>query len=57
MKIGFFTDGYLPQLNGVATSVEAWSKGLGKLGHEVYIIAPKYQNFKDKSDYEYYFKK
>jgi len=50
MKIGFFTDGYLPQLNGVATSVEAWSKGLGKLGHEVYIIAPKYQNFKDKSD-------
>lgn len=50
MKIGFFTDAYLPQLNGVATSVEAWAKELGKLGHEVYVIAPKYQNFKDKSD-------
>jgi len=50
MTIGFFTDGYLPQLNGVATSVEGWVKGLEKLGHEVYIIAPKYQNFKDKSD-------
>ena len=50
MKIGFFTDGYLPQLNGVATSVDAWTRGLEKLGHEVYIIAPKYQNFKDKEN-------
>lgn len=50
MKIGFFTDGYLPQPNGVATSVAAWARELKKLGHEVYIIAPKYQNFKDKSD-------
>lgn len=49
MKIGIFTDGYLPQLNGVATSVDAWAKGLEKLGHEVYIIAPKYPNYKDRS--------
>lgn len=50
MKIGFFTDGYLPQPNGVATSVSAWAKELEKLGHEVYIIAPKYKNYQDNSD-------
>ncbi len=50
VKIGFFTDGYLPQLNGVATSVEAWAKELEKLGHKVYIIAPKYSGYQDKSD-------
>lgn len=48
MKIGFFTDAYLPQLNGVATSVEAWTSELEKLGHEVYVIAPKYSNYKDR---------
>lgn len=48
MKIGFFTDAYLPQLNGVATSVEAWAKELGKLGHEVYVIAPKHPDYKDR---------
>lgn len=50
MKIGFFTDGYLPQLNGVATSVVEWSKGLEKLGHKVYIIAPSYPDYKDKKN-------
>lgn len=48
MKIGYFTEGYLPQLNGVATSVEAWAKGLEKLGHKVYIIAPEYPGYKDR---------
>lgn len=48
MKIGFFTDSYLPQLDGVATSVAASAKELKKLGHEVYIIAPKYPGYKDK---------
>ncbi len=50
MKIGFFTDGYLPQLNGVATSVDSWTKELEKLGHEVYILAPKYPNYKDRDN-------
>lgn len=48
MKIGFFTDGYLPQLNGVATSVTTAAENLRKKGHEVYVIAPKYPHFKDK---------
>lgn len=47
MKIGFFTDGYLPQKNGVATTVAGFAKALQKRGHEVYIIAPKYPGYKD----------
>lgn len=47
MNIGFFTDGYLPQLNGVATSVDAWTRELERLGHTVYIIAPKYPGYQD----------
>ncbi|HRN96802.1 MAG TPA: glycosyltransferase [Candidatus Levybacteria bacterium] len=50
MKIGFFTDGYLPQKNGVATSVAEYAQGLQKKGHSVTIIAPKYPRFKDKKN-------
>jgi 1,2-diacylglycerol 3-alpha-glucosyltransferase len=47
MKIGMFTDSYLPAHDGVATSVAAVSKQLKKLGHDVYIIAPEYPHTKD----------
>lgn len=50
MKIGFFTDGYFPQLNGVAISVDACAKALEKRGHEVYIVAPKYPGVKDEKN-------
>lgn len=40
MKIGFFTDTYTPQINGVVTSIESFKKELEKLGHEVYVFAP-----------------
>ncbi len=48
MKIGFFADGYLPQKNGVATSVAEYADALEAQGHEVTIIAPKYPKYKDK---------
>ncbi len=48
MKIGFFTEGYYPQLNGVAVSVDECAKALERRGHEVYIVAPKYPGVKDK---------
>ncbi len=41
MKIGFFTDRYYPQVDGVAVSVELYRKALEKLGHQVYIFAPE----------------
>lgn len=49
MKIGFFTDSYLPQLDGVATSVDVCASALAARGHEVYIIAPRYPRYKDKA--------
>lgn len=41
MRIGFFTDSYLPRADGVATGVEAYRAGLTKLGHTVYVFCPK----------------
>ena len=50
MKIGFFTDGYVPQPNGVATSVYSSAKALEKRGHEVYVIAPKQPGYIDEKN-------
>ncbi len=50
MKIGFFTDGYLPQPNGVAISVATCAKALQKRGHEVFIVAPKQSGYKDEKN-------
>lgn len=38
MKIGLFSDTYLPDINGVVTSVELLRKKLVDRGHEVYVI-------------------
>jgi 1,2-diacylglycerol 3-alpha-glucosyltransferase len=50
MKIGMFTDSYLPTHDGVATSVAATSKELIKLGHQVTIIAPSHNHAKDSKN-------
>jgi len=50
MKIGFFTDSYLPSVDGVATSVESAARELLKLGHEVYIVAPSQPHGKERKD-------
>lgn len=49
MKIGFFTDSYLPTISGLETALETFRKGLENLGHEVYIFAPFYKGYKDKN--------
>jgi len=41
LKIGFFTDTYFPQVNGVVTSIENFRQQLEKLGHQVYIFCPQ----------------
>ena len=48
MKIGFFTDAFLPQPNGVSTSVNESAKELERRGHEVFIIAPKFPGYTDQ---------
>ena len=40
LKIGFFTDTYLPTRNGIGVSIETFREQLEALGHEVYVIAP-----------------
>lgn len=41
MHIGFFTDSYLPRLDGIAISVETFRKNLEDLGHKVYVFCPE----------------
>ncbi len=41
MRIGFFTDTFLPQQNGVVTSLLSSGQELAKRGHEVSIFCPK----------------
>jgi len=42
MRIGLFTDTYLPDFNGVVTVVRLMERELRRTGHEVYIFAPAY---------------
>jgi glycosyltransferase involved in cell wall biosynthesis len=48
MRIAFFTDAYLPQANGVATTVEELRGSLVERDHKVFIVAPSYPKFKDE---------
>lgn len=40
LNIGFFTDTFTPQINGVTTSIQIFQEELEKMGHNVYIFAP-----------------
>ncbi|NTU71535.1 MAG: glycosyltransferase family 4 protein [Coriobacteriia bacterium] len=40
MRIGFFTDTYTPQINGVVTSIRLFKSALEARGHEVFVFAP-----------------
>lgn len=44
MKIGIFTECYLPTINGVVTSIESFRKELEKRGHQVFIFAPNHKD-------------
>ena len=41
MRIGFFSDRYLPFTDGIAHSMEDTRRELEALGHEVYVFAPR----------------
>jgi glycosyltransferase involved in cell wall biosynthesis len=50
MRIGFFTDNYLPSRDGISISIETARLQLEAMGHEVYIIAPAPNlRYKEKS--------
>mgnify|MGYP006279151717 CR=1 FL=1 len=51
IKVGIFTDTYLPNVNGVVSSIKTLKNGLENLGHKVYIITLTNNNYsKNKSD-------
>jgi glycosyltransferase involved in cell wall biosynthesis len=50
MRIGFFTDGYIPSIDGLVTSMLSFKKEFHKLGHSVLTVAPSYPNYVDKEE-------
>ncbi|GAI38976.1 unnamed protein product, partial [marine sediment metagenome] len=56
MKIGFFTDTYLPVTHGVEVSIATFRKTLEAAGHQVYIYAPESPGYKDKNPNVFRFK-
>ncbi|WP_254530434.1 glycosyltransferase [Natrinema gelatinilyticum] len=40
MKIGFFTDSYFPEIDGVTYTIKLWREELERKGHEVYVVYP-----------------
>jgi 1,2-diacylglycerol 3-alpha-glucosyltransferase len=50
MKIGLFTDSYLPLHDGVATSVANLARELKEMGHDVFVIAPKRYKYRDRKN-------
>ncbi|HBC92361.1 MAG TPA: glycosyltransferase family 4 protein [Pelotomaculum sp.] len=49
MKVGIFTDSYLPYTSGVVRSIQTFKEELTSLGHDVFIFAPSYKNCKNES--------
>ena len=46
MRIGIFTETYTPYISGLVTSELMLTKGLEKLGHEVYVVTANLESFK-----------
>jgi len=48
MRIGIFSDAYIPLINGVSTSIDMLKRALEKKGHQVFIVtvAPKGMKYK-----------
>lgn len=47
MRIGIFTDDYLPTIDGQVSSIRSFAKEFIALGHQVYIFTPEYPGFVD----------
>lgn len=49
MRIGLFSDAYIPEISGVTTTVRWLKEELESLGHVVYVYAPHYSGVEDES--------
>jgi 1,2-diacylglycerol 3-alpha-glucosyltransferase len=50
MRVGFFTDTYTPQINGVVTSIRLFKTALEARGHDVFVFAPTPDTPEDADD-------
>ncbi|MGE5545140.1 MAG: glycosyltransferase family 4 protein [Bacillota bacterium] len=50
MRIGVFSDSYRPYTSGVVTSICTFKEELNNLGHETFIFAPRYRNYRDEEE-------
>lgn len=50
MRIGFFTDSYFPEIDGVTYTLKLWKERLEKQGHEVFIIYPKSDEYSPENN-------
>src|SRR5574344_310179 len=46
MRIGIFTDTYLPYVSGVCTSIKMLRDSLIEMGHDVYIVTANLKNYR-----------
>jgi len=51
VRIVFFIDDYLPSVHGVATSTATFRTALERMGHEVYVVAPKAEGYEETDDH------
>lgn len=49
MKIGIFTNNYLPNPYGVSQSIESFRQELESRGHEIFIFAPDWKGYEDEN--------
>lgn len=56
MKIAMFTDSYLPTHDGVVTSLLLTKRELERMGHQVYVFAPKPADASQEEEGVYYFR-
>ncbi len=47
LRIGFFTDTYAPQVNGIAISLQLLARELRAAGHQVTVFAPRFPGYHD----------
>ena len=52
MRIGIFTDSYLPSISGLVTSELMLKEALEKMGHEVFVVTVNIEKLKYKYDKE-----
>ena len=50
MRIGIFSDTYLPYISGLVTSELMLKKSLESMGHEVFVVTANLENFRFIND-------